>query len=65
MKQKNCHICGKEKLTKDEIGLSKKILDLKTKHFYCFSCLAEYLEVDPEFLQAKLEEFKDQGCTEF
>jgi hypothetical protein len=26
---------------------------------------AEYLEVDTEFLFAKIEEFKEQGCTLF
>lgn len=65
MKKKNCYVCGKEALSKNEIGLTKKLLDADSRHFYCFDCLAGYLEVDVEFLLAKLEEFKEQGCTLF
>ena len=65
MKKKCCYICGKEALSKNEIGLTKKLLDKDSKRFYCLDCLAEYLEVDIEFLLAKLEEFKEQGCNLF
>jgi predicted nucleic-acid-binding Zn-ribbon protein len=63
--KKNCYICGKESLSKNEIGLTKKLLDMGSKRFYCLDCLAKYLEVDTEFLIAKLEEFKEQGCKIF
>jgi len=62
---KICYVCGKEGLSKNEIGLTKKLIDKNSKHFYCFDCLAEYLEVDAEFLIAKIEEFKEQGCELF
>jgi uncharacterized protein YlaI len=65
VEQKNCYVCGKETLDKNEIGLTKKLLNKETKCFYCLDCLAEYLEVDSEFLLAKVEEFKEQGCTLF
>ena len=65
MENKKCYVCGKEPLTKDEIGLTKKLLDTKSKVFYCIPCLAEYLEVTEEELLAKIEEFKDEGCTLF
>lgn len=65
MEKKKCYVCGKEPLTKDEIGLTRKLLDKKAKEFYCLSCLAEYLEVIEEELLAKIEEFKDEGCTLF
>ena len=65
MKKRSCYICGKEPLSKNEIGLTKKLLDKGSKCFYCLDCLAEYLEVDTEFLLAKLEEFKEQGCNLF
>jgi hypothetical protein len=65
LKKKNCYICGKEALSKNEIGLTKKLLDKDTKYFYCLDCLAEYLEVDTEFLLAKIKEFKEQGCKLF
>ena len=63
--EKTCYVCGKSPLTKEEVGLSKKLLDRKTKQFYCLDCLAEYLEVTTEELNDKVEEFKDEGCTLF
>ncbi len=65
MDAKKCYVCGKSPLTKDEIGLTKKIIDKKSTTFYCLSCLAEYLEVTIEELLAKIEEFKNEGCTLF
>ena len=63
--EKKCYICNKTPLTKDEIGLTKKLIDRNAKTFYCLPCLAEYLEVTEEELLAKIEEFKDEGCTLF
>ena len=60
-----CYICGKEDLTKDEMGLTKKLINKNAKVYYCLPCLAEYLEVTQEELLDKLEEFKDEGCTLF
>lgn len=62
---KVCYVCGKTPLSKDEVGLTKKLIDKKPDKFYCLSCLAEYLEVTEEELQDKIEEFKDEGCTLF
>ncbi len=60
-----CYVCGKTPLTKDEIGITKKLIDKKTTQFYCLACLAEQLEVTEEELVAKIEEFKEEGCTLF
>jgi uncharacterized protein YlaI len=60
-----CYVCGRETLTKNETGLTKKLLGKDAKVFYCLDCLAEYLEVDKEFLLDKIEEFKQQGCNLF
>lgn len=62
---KKCYVCGKNPLTKNEIGLTKKLIDKKAVSFYCKDCLAEYLEVTTEELEAKIEEFKDEGCKLF
>lgn len=64
MEYKKCYVCGKV-LLKDETALTKKLIDKKTVKFYCISCLAEYLEVTQEELIAKIEEFKEEGCTLF
>lgn len=61
----SCYVCGKEPLSKDEIGLTKKIIDKNATMFYCLSCLAELLEVTEEELLEKIEEFKSEGCILF
>lgn len=65
VEKKNCYVCRKEALSKNEIGLTKKLLDKDSKRFYCLDCLADYLEVDTELILAKVEEFKEQGCKLF
>jgi CRISPR/Cas system-associated protein Cas7 (RAMP superfamily) len=60
-----CISCNKLSLTKDEIGVCKKILGRKVKQFYCMGCLANMLEVTTEELLERIEEFKIQGCTLF
>lgn len=65
MEVKKCFVCGKSPLSKDEIGLTRKILDKKATQFYCLTCLAECLEVTEEELLAKIEDFKNEGCTLF
>lgn len=65
MKNYVCYVCDKEKLTRDEIGLTKKLIDEKSKRFFCIDCLANYLEVNSEVLIEKIEDFKIQGCVHF
>ena len=62
---RTCYVCGKPHLSKNEIGLTKKLIDRRSQIFYCLPCLAEYLEVTTEELLAKIEEFKEEGCTLF
>ncbi|MBQ2850806.1 MAG: hypothetical protein IJE77_10030 [Thermoguttaceae bacterium] len=45
--------------------MNKKLIDPETQTFYCLECLAEYLEVDVEFLLEKIQEFRSQGCVLF
>lgn len=61
----NCIACGKEPLTKDEIGINRKLLGEQVDGFYCIDCLADYLEVDTQDLLDKIEEFKEEGCKLF
>ena len=65
MERHSCYVCGKEPLTRDAIGISRKIIDKKTSKFYCIPCLAEQFEITEEELLAKIEEFKAEGCTLF
>lgn len=61
----NCVICDKQSLTKDVIGINKKLLGENIKNFYCIDCLAQYLESTVDELLDKIEEFKSEGCKLF
>lgn len=65
MRQKICISCEKYPLTRDEIGINKKLLGEDIKNFYCLNCLAEYLETDVQDILDKIEEFKEEGCKLF
>lgn len=65
MKKVDCRICGKKNLSKDVIGINKKLIDKKIKNYYCIDCLAEYLDVSVDDLIDRIEEFKEEGCVEF
>ena len=61
----NCVICGQENLSKDTIGINKKLLGTDIVNFYCMECLADYLGCTVDELLDKIEEFKEEGCTLF
>ena len=65
MKGVSCISCGKKELTRNEIGINKKLLGEDVRQFYCLDCLAEYLEVTPQDILDKIEEFKEEGCKLF
>lgn len=65
IKSVDCFACGKKRLSKDELGLNKKMIGPEIKQFYCLECFAEYFDVTTEELLAKIEEFKEQGCVLF
>ncbi len=65
MKKTICKSCYKVPLTKDEIGLCKKLLGDDGSGFLCMDCLASYLDSTVEDLLDKVEEFKEEGCTLF
>jgi len=65
MVNKTCYVCKKYIITKNEIGLNKKLLGRKITKFYCYDCLSEQLGVTVEELIDKIEYFKSQGCTLF
>lgn len=65
MKKEECIACGKKPLSKDEIGINKKLLGKDIDSYYCIDCLADYLECTTEELFDKIEEFKAEGCELF
>lgn len=60
-----CYVCGKDNLSKNELGIVKKLLGKQEKKTYCLSCLADLLEVTEQELRDKIDEFKSEGCELF
>jgi len=60
-----CVSCGNKPLSKNEVGINKKLLGAKSESFYCLECLADFLEVSPQDLLDKIEDFKNEGCKLF
>ena len=60
-----CSMCFEEIISKDTIGINKKLLGTDIVNFYCMNCLADYLECTVDDLMDKIEEFKEEGCTLF
>ena len=63
-KKSACTDCEKA-ISKDEVALSRKLIDVDTEEFYCLTCMAENFGCTVEELQIKIQEFKEQGCTLF
>ena len=61
----NCISCSQQNLSKDTVGINKKLLGKNIKNLYCMDCLAEFLGCTVDDLLEKIEEFKDEGCTLF
>ena len=60
----HCDACGRE-VTRDEIALSKKLVNRGTTRFWCIPCLARHYGVTEEDLRKKIEDFRAMGCTLF
>jgi len=61
---KKCYLCC-DIISKDEIGLNRKLNGKNVNRHFCIKCLAEHLEVEEDDLLAKIEDFKTQGCALF
>ena len=64
-KSSSCFVCGKEKLTYNEVGLNKKLLGRNINKLFCLQCLADHLDISAEDLLERIQEFKDSGCVLF
>ena len=59
-----CKSCGRA-LTKDEIAVTKKLVNRGAREFYCVSCLARRFEVTEADIEERIAYFKRTGCTLF
>jgi len=60
----NCAECRRE-LIRDEIALTKKLVNRGTESFLCLSCLAKKFNVSEDLLHEKIDQFRQMGCTLF
>jgi len=65
VKKIDCAFCDKTNLSKDEIGINKKIIHRQVERFMCLTCLANYSEISEDDLIEMIERFKQQGCALF
>ena len=59
-----CARCGRE-LTRDEIGISRKLINRGTKDCCCLDCLSKVYGVTVEQLNALIDKFRASGCSLF
>ena len=59
-----CVRCGAV-LKKDDIALTRKMINRGAESFCCVPCLADHFELTEEILRKKIREFKAMGCTLF
>ena len=59
-----CAVCGKE-LTRDEKGISFKLISRAAKDCRCLQCLSTGYGVTEEQLKALIEKFREAGCSLF
>lgn len=59
-----CARCGRE-LVRDEIGLSRKLINRGTTTFFCLSCLAEDFKLPESELVEMIARFREAGCMLF
>ena len=59
-----CMTCGAP-LSRDEIGLHKKLVNRGSKQFCCIHCLSKEFKVSEEELRALIERYRASGCTLF
>lgn len=59
-----CIRCGAV-LVKDDVGLTRKMINRGATEFYCIPCLADHFQLPENVLRDKIREFKAMGCTLF
>lgn len=59
-----CVKCGRE-LSRDEVAVTRKLVNRGIREFQCVDCLAAYFEVTREDIEERIAYFKATGCTLF
>lgn len=59
-----CTRCS-QALSRDEIGLSRKLINRGTTSFYCFACLEDMFHIPRTKLDEMIEAYRSAGCSMF
>ena len=59
-----CQTCGRP-LTKDEIAVTKKLVNRGATSFFCKACLAARFAVTVNDIEERIAYFRASGCTLF
>ena len=59
-----CVRCGAP-LMKDDVAMTRKMINRGAEIFYCLPCLADHFELTEDILREKIKEFRAMGCTLF
>ena len=60
----DCTQCKKH-LSHDEIAIYRRLIYRDAEEYMCKACLAKYLGVPEEVIDARIDYFKKIGCTLF
>ncbi len=60
----HCAACGRP-LSRDEVAVTKKLVNRGATAFFCVDCLARRFEVQPEDIEERIRHFRQMGCTLF
>ena len=60
-----CAGCGRGPLTRDECGLTRKLLSRDARDCFCLCCLSRRFRVPEEQLREMAEAFRRNGCLLF
>ncbi len=64
MTAERCAVCGRP-LSRDEVAVTKKLINRGATSFLCVACLAGHFEVRPEDILERIAHFRATGCTLF
>ena len=59
-----CAGCGRE-LTRDEIGMTRKLISRAASEFFCWECLSAQFGCPVEKLKELKEHYRREGCMLF
>ncbi|MBQ8576576.1 MAG: hypothetical protein IJ449_01205 [Clostridia bacterium] len=59
-----CKVCGRP-VTRDEIGLTKKLINRGAVEFFCKTCLSKKFEMTEAECDTLIAHFREAGCHLF